>query len=166
MGGASYNRGSSDQDIGTPRDFLYAVEKRFGNIEFDLAATSENVVIQDQERKSRFFGPGSPYCESSLYVNWANMSDYRVLWLNPPFARIAPFAQKCAEQRNRKGWILMLVPGSIGTNWWCESVRDKAMIYALQPRIKFVGAKDAYPKDLALCAYGYGVRGETSWRWK
>jgi hypothetical protein len=41
------------------------------------------------------------------------------------------------------------------------------MVLALQPRIKFIGAKDVYPKDLALCAYGYGgIHGEDVWAWK
>lgn len=37
--GASLNRYKSEQDVRTPRDFLDAIENRFGKIDFDLAAT-------------------------------------------------------------------------------------------------------------------------------
>src|SRR4030065_2360243 len=161
LSGASLNRGKSEQVVETPREFLDAVEKRFGKILFDLAATSENTVTHLYGNGDQFFGPGSTHAENSLDENWRYMPE--VLWINPPFGNIGPWAAKCAEQSNRRGWILLLVPGSIGANWWRDYVRDKAMVYAIQPRLTFVGSTSPYPKDLALCASGYGVRGEANW---
>lgn len=159
MSGAAYNRGKSEQVVGTPRDFIMAVQHRFGRIQWDLAANEENAVVEGIF-KGNFY---SEACDS-LKTPWPE--DKSTHWLNPPFANIEPWAKKCSVTSERCGWTLLLVPASIGTNWWINHVEGKAMVYGLSPRIKFVGAKDPYPKDLALCAYGYGVQGHTSWRWK
>jgi hypothetical protein len=40
--GASLNRHTSKQDLGTPREFIRAVEKRWGPLAWDLAASAAN----------------------------------------------------------------------------------------------------------------------------
>jgi len=52
--------GRSEQTVCTPREFLDAVEKRFGPIRIDLAATAENKVAL------LHLGPGSPIAEDAL----------------------------------------------------------------------------------------------------
>ena len=59
----------------------------------------------------------------------------------------------------------MLVPASIGTNWYRDYIDGQMMVWGI-PRIKFVGATQAYPKDLMLCAAGYGVQGHGFWDWR
>lgn len=44
--GAAMNRGNSFQAYRTPRDFVEAVEGRFGDIDFDLAASPENTLVE------------------------------------------------------------------------------------------------------------------------
>lgn len=155
--GATMARGKSKQDYGTPREFLAAAEKRFGRIAWDLAAHEKNHVCPF------YYGRGSAHGENSLIQDWGSLGG--TLWLNPPYADIAPWAAKCASVRWRQGWTLMLVPASVGTNWFAEHVHDKAFVLGLGPRIQFVGADDPYPKDLALMVFGFGVRGFDTWTW-
>lgn len=163
MSGASYNRSKSEQVVSTPREFIMAVQKKFGRIKLDLAANAENSVTEG-DFEGKFYGPGSVMGENSLVSDWSIKDCVR--WLNPPFAAIALWAQKCSYFSDHRAWTLLLVPASIGTNWWMSHVDGKCMVYGLSPRITFVGSKDPYPKDLALCAYGYGAKGYSSWRWK
>ena len=166
MTGAAYNRGNSEQSVGTPRDFLDAVEKRFGTIGWDLAATYENKVASGDEN---FFGLNHWRLgyRDAIEADWFDLKfRHWVRWLNPPFGNISPWAEKCAECQWLNVWTLFLVPYSAGSNWWRDYVRGKAMVFALQPRLKFIGHTQSYPKDLALCAYGFGVNGEDNWRWK
>jgi phage N-6-adenine-methyltransferase len=161
MRGASFNRGSSTQDYGTTPDFLAAVAYRFGRIDWDLAANDRNAVCP------RYLGPGSHVSDDALAVDWLEVVGPRsVAWLNPPFANIAPWAERCARIRDRGSWTLLLVPASVGTNWWAEHVHGKGFAFWLSPRLKFVGCADPYPKDLALVAFGFGVTGSSPWRWK
>lgn len=154
----------SEQAVGTPRAFLQAVEERFGVIDWDLAATASNAVT------GKYLGPGASRGEDSLAVDWAMLPgavDGR-LWINPPFGKIAKFAAKCAEQAPAiDGEILMLVPASVGTNWFAGHVHGNALVLALRPRLTFVGHKDPYPKDLMLVVFGrWVVPAFDLWRWK
>jgi len=153
----------SEQAVGTPRAFLDAVEERFGIIDWDLAATAANAVT------GKYLGPGASRGEDSLAVDWAMLPHQSPgrFWLNPPFGKIAPFAKKCAEQAPAiDGSILMLVPASVGTNWFAEHVHRKALVLALRPRLTFVGSEDPFPKDLMLCVWGrWVVPAFETWRW-
>jgi phage N-6-adenine-methyltransferase len=153
----------SEQTVCTPREFLSAVEERFGVIDWDLAASADNAVT------GKYLGPGAPRGADSLAVDWAMLPTppYQCLWLNPPFGNIAKFAAKCAEQAPAiAGSILMLVPASVGTNWFAQHVHRKALVLALRPRLTFVGHEDPYPKDLMLAIYGrWVVPAFDTWRW-
>lgn len=155
--GPSMNKGKSKQDYGTPTEFLEAVQDRFGKLHFDLAATAANAVTRS------FFDPD----RDSLKSDWSLCAG--TLWLNPPFADIAPWARKCAATAREGDFgprILMLTPASVGSNWFAEHVHRKAMVLALSPRLTFVGTTDPYPKDLMLSCFGFGVQGFDVWRWK
>jgi hypothetical protein len=164
--GACLNRGRSKQDYGTPIEFIEAAEKRFGPIAWDLAATSANKKSwRDGTGREDYFGPDHPRPEyrDALATDWDIAG---TLWLNPPFADIAPWAAKCAQYRHRADWILLLTPASIGTDWFAEHVNGKAMVLGLSPRMTFEGTTDPYPKDLMLSVFGFSVRGFDVWRWK
>ncbi len=153
--GPSMNKGKSKQDYGTPRDFLDAVEKRFGSIHFDLAASASNAKAQDYFTEA----------DDALSKNWAQCPG-SLLWLNPPFADIAPWAAKCALHASASVRILLLTPASVGSNWFAEHVHGKAIVLGLNPRLTFEGTSDPYPKDLMLSCFGFGVNGFDVWRWK
>lgn len=152
--GPSIKRGKSEQEVGTPRVFLDAVEERFGRICVDLAASESNAVC------ASFFDEE----QNSLVQDWSELEG--TCWLNPPFANIAPWAEKLSSVRDRLGWTLMLVPASVGSNWYREHIQDKCFELYLNGRITFVGSEQGYPKDLALFCAGFGVRGSDTWRWR
>lgn len=146
--------GKSRQDYGTPPAFLEAIVRRFGVIRTDLAASAENAVAPDYFDEQR----------DSLQQDWALLRG--VTFCNPPFADLEPWARKCAETRNRRGWTLLLTPASVGSTWFSEHVEGKAIVLALSPRLSFVGETASYPKDLILSCFGFGVDGFKTWRWK
>jgi phage N-6-adenine-methyltransferase len=147
------DRTKTRQDYAAPRAFTEACERRFGPLTWDLAASEINA------KAPRFLSEE----QDSLKQDWLSLPGN--LWLNPPFANIAPWAAKCAAARDRAGWLLMLTPASIGTNWFEEHVLGKAYVLGV-PRLTFVGEKDPYPKDLMLTLWGYGVSGFGAWDWK
>jgi hypothetical protein len=153
--GASFHRGKSRQDFPTPQDFRDAVVGRFGFPQFDLAADALNC----------FSVTGSHFNEAqnSLSRNWSTLP-HDLVWLNPPFSDIAPWAKKCAENRGDLV-ILFLTPAAIGSNWFQDFVWPNAKVFALNPRMSFDG-KNPYPKDCVLSAFGLGEREFLPWRWK
>jgi phage N-6-adenine-methyltransferase len=157
--GPSMNKGKSKQDYGTPRAFIEAVQKRFGELAWDLAAVRANSVCG-----GCYYGPDAdePDSRDSLTADWRAVDG--TLWLNPPFADIAPWAAKCASVRDRRDWTLLLVPASVGSNWYAGHVHGKAIVLPLSPRLAFNG--EPFPKDLILAAYGFSVSGFEPWRWK
>lgn len=153
--GASNNRHRSKQDYATPLEFIEAFEKRFGPICFDLAAHAGNA------QHAEYFTEEQDALAQDWFHVWARVRGW--LWLNPPFNNIAPWARKCAEAQAP---IALLVPASVGSNWWREHVDGKAQVFFLSPRLSFDG-KNPFPKDCALCLYHYCVApGYECWRWK
>lgn len=152
--------GQSEQTVGTPPEFIDAVERRFGPITFDLAATKTNRV-----RQVPWYGPGSPDGENALVKPW-NQLPSGLLWLNPPFEDIAPWARKCRMMGEHGARIAFLVPLSSG-NWARDHVHGHGQVEALNPRLRFIGHKSLYPKDLMLVLHGPGFTvGFNVWRWK
>lgn len=139
---------ASKQDYATPREFMAAVEARFGPIAFDLAAHADNAKAR------RWFGPGGD-AEDALAEPWHDLITFGdgLLWLNPPFADIAPWAAKCAREANAGANILLLVPAAVGSNWFRDHVFNRAAVYLLNGRLSFDG-KAPYPKDCLLAHYG------------
>lgn len=154
----------NNQHWGTPRPFLNAVEKRFGPIGLDLAAKADNCVVP------AYFGAGSPFeiedtlAPTTAWDDWVDPTALR--WLNPEFADIAPYAEKCARYRGVTT-IAMLTHDAIDTEWFEQHVWGKALVLLLRPRMKFVGALDGFPKPLILSVFGPRVApGVDLWRWK
>jgi phage N-6-adenine-methyltransferase len=157
--------GRSFQSYCTPPEFIAAVKRRFGIREFayDLAASRENTQAK------HFF------CEEedSLKQDWRRIIPGD-LWLNPPYAHIAPWAEKCAASAwfdTRRGpgaagnrRIFFLVPAGVGANWFAMHVHKKAQVEFLNGRLSFDG-KNPYPKDCILAVFG-GQPGYGCWRWK
>lgn len=150
--------GKSVQSVCTPPEFIQAVCKHLyiPHFELDIAADADNSVApwfyteqDDALTRTWLSGPGT----------WA--------WCNPPYADIAPWVSKACEESNGGARIAMLLPASVGSNWWDSYVHDVAYVTFLAPRLTFVGHKDPYPKDLALLLYApYLAGGYTTWRWK
>lgn len=147
--------GKSRQDYETPPDFMEAFVRRFGPVDVDLAASAANA-------KAGLFIPEE---HDSLKCNWDGYVGN--LWLNPPFKKIAPWAKKCCQTLiSHDRAIYLLVPASVGADWFHYWVEPFAYTIPLSPRLTFVGCKDPYPKDVMLCVYSNGLTGFKSWRWK
>ena len=152
--------GNSKQDYQTPPEFIRAVLDRLHSESFvwDLAADADNTVVP-----RCFFSER----EDALAQSWANVSTSRWMWLNPPFSIIAPWVEKAWMESQLGGaHIAMLVPASVGSNWWRDWVHDKAHVLLLNGRLTFVGHEDPYPKDCALLLYTPFINGGyESWTW-
>jgi len=159
--GPTMKRGRSRQDYETPDDLLRAVAARFGPLEVDLAASASNA------KAPIFVTPE----EDSLAVDWSGRFRDRICWLNPPFANIAPWAEKCAQHGPAmgKGLILLLTPASIGAEWFVTHVWPHATsVYSLVGRLTFVGSDGPYPKDCIISAFMRMAGGRVlrPWRWR
>lgn len=147
--------GRSRQTYGTPRPFLEAVAKRFGEWpSWDLAADESNHVCD------LWIGEK----QDSLTVDWHTLGG--LLWLNPPFADIDPWAKKCAAEAAKGARILLLTPAAVGAEWYRQHVAPNAYTLALNPRLTFVGERAPYPKDCMLSVFFAGLRGFDVWRWR
>lgn len=156
MTGAAFNRGASRQDWETPPELIAAVEARFGRLQCDLACSSDNM----KALSGFVFDRGQDSLADSS--EWPL---HQLCWLNPPYSAIKPWASKCAESGSK---VLLLVPASVGSNWFRDYVYDTAHVLFLNGRVQFVGAEQNYPKDLMLCCYNlfpepYGVE---VWDWR
>lgn len=150
--------GRSKQDYGTPLEFIAAVEERLQDVfVFDLAASRDNNIVYAYFTEK----------DDALAQDWHKASLWRGwLWLNPPYANIAPWVKKCWEESQKGAYIACLVPASVGANWWKDWVQHKAYVNYLNGRITFVGETTPYPKDCALLLYTpWGMSGGEVWTW-
>lgn len=154
--GPTIKRGRSAQDISTPWEFIHAVERRFGKLICDLAATADNAKCE------QFITPE----QDTFSVNWWELSS-GPLWLNPEFDPIQPFLRKCAYERRLGAEVLVLSPASVGSNWFWDYIQPNATVYCLHPRLQFEGQDNVYPKDLILSHFTHTVTRELKrWNWK
>lgn len=145
------NTALSKQDYLTPDEFLHAVEGRFGKLRFDLAANDGQEV---------FSLPHFTQAQDALRQRWPLN---KLCWLNPPFKVLEPWIEKCAEFGQRGGRVIVLLPASIGTEWFRNSYRE-TLVVGIGPRLTFKGCPTTYPKDLMLMIWGLEC-GFESWRW-
>ena len=151
------NRGRSKQDVGTDPKFIEAVKRRFGPIAFDLAASDENAKAPNYYRKE----------DNSLIQLWHEIKAVNgVLWLNCEYDQIEPWVMKCASESSLICKpILLLVPASVGANWFKHWVVPSAHVIFLNGRLTFEGHTQPYPKDLCLAVYFAGITGFSTWTW-
>jgi phage N-6-adenine-methyltransferase len=158
--------GRSRQDYRTPDDFTAAVKRRLGIAGFvhDFAAHAENTQART------WFGPGSDsYTDALVAPSWSRYCRHGWGWLNPEFSNIEPWAKRCAATAAEGGHIALLVPASIGADWFRDHVDGRALVLALNGRLAFIDGKprDLYPKDCLLALYSPLVApGFEVWSWR
>lgn len=184
----------SVQVVKTPDDFMAVVKHRWP-LKWDLAASHGNnqcenyltveSAVRKRQRSLRTLKKGA--CS----VKWHLLSK-GYLWLNPPFCNaepacepdcdkdrckkrgehnliaqpgIAKWMEKCRDESQMGAKIITLTLASIGANWYKDYVEGNANVWILRDRLKFVGHKDVYPKDLMLCEWVKGMNsfGHFSW---
>lgn len=143
----------SEQTVRTPPAFIRWVQETFGRIYCDMAALDTNACAGD------YYGPDHERLNrrDSLEAKWPKPRRGEWLYCNPPFKLAGQFAAKAVEEGQP---TLLLVPASVGANWWRDYVHSHAAVYIVG-RLWFVGHKDPFPKDLALVVY----KGPHSPRW-
>jgi phage N-6-adenine-methyltransferase len=149
-------RGRSKQDYRTPPEFLRAVKRRLQIEDFtiDLAASHDNRVTE------WFYSEG----DDALTQSWNPTDGWA--WCNPPFGRLALWVEKAYTESQMGANIAMLVPASVGANWWHAWVHRSAYVEFLNGRLTFVGQAAPYPKDCALLLYSpWGPIDYDVWRW-
>lgn len=156
--------GKSSGVFTTPKPFIEAVKRRLWIDAFthDLAADATNtqaVSYYDEAQDAL----------SKTAHQWACWSKGGWAWLNPPFKRIRPWAERCAEMKREQGNVALLVPASVGSDWFAEYVDGQALVLMLQGRLAFMPDKPTwgYPKDCILCLYSEDVApGYAVWDWR
>ena len=146
--------GTSRQDYETPDEVLRAVKRRLsiGDFKVDLAATEQNAIC-------------GLWFDDSFKESWHTFGGW--CWCNPPFGTITPWVQKAWEESLLGAKVAVLIPASVGSNWWRDWVHEKAHVLFMNGRVKFVGATDMYPKDTALLLYQKSTRGGYEiWDWR
>lgn len=158
-------RGTSKQDYSTPDVFIAAVKAKLGieAFSFDLAADKTNTKAVE------FFGEG--HNALNPIWDWGRAIGSGWGWLNPPFAKIEPWAQRCAATvRASDAKIAFLVPAAVGANWFLRHVwrREHAGVLFLNGRLAFMPDKPKwlYPKDCMLVLYGSDFHGCDVWTWR
>lgn len=155
--------GNSRQDYSTPANFIRAVKSRLriSEFDFDFAADETNY------KATSWWGSEE---NSLIQPDWHHRLDGGGWgWLNPPFANIEPWAAKCAEASIMGGArIALLVPASVGSNWFRDYVNSAAKVLFLNGRLAFIPdrPKSLYPKDCILALYGPELRGCEVWDWR
>jgi phage N-6-adenine-methyltransferase len=158
--------GRSYQDYQTPKEFLEAVKKRLHIAEFimDLAASPENAIAETYYTEE----------DDALIQPWALWGS-EWCFCNPPYADIEPWVAKAVNEAEKGAHVAMLVPASVGSNWWKMWVEPYAYQSFLNGRLCFIpnwkeqGFKQPplYPKDCALLLYtSWGFLGHECWSWK
>lgn len=169
--GPSVNRHRSEQSVATPWEFIRAVERKFGPLAIDLAATDRN------HKARKWITPE----QDTFKQNWAELLAGALGWLNPEFDPMRVSVEKCALEQKRGASLLALGPAAVGTNWFWDFVQPFATVYCLTPRIVFDDCyctnpkskkfgqliTDPYPKDLMLSHYNPNPCHELQrWKWK
>lgn len=152
--------GRSIQQVGTPVEFLIAARRKIGieHFTWDLAAT-------------KGVNECSPFGSYTKEDDALSLAPERWLfpgfcWLNPEFEAIGPWIERTYLVSLLGGSIAVLIPASIGSNWWNDWVHGKARVLILNGRITFVGHAINYPKDCCLLLYGPDqIPGYEPWSW-
>jgi len=101
-------------------------------------------------------------------VDWAALPGID-LWCNPPFNHLDDWTAKAANYAispRQNARLFMLLPASVGSEWYYRNVNGTAHVILLRPRVTFLGCDQPYPKDLVLAIYESARGGVSTWRWK
>lgn len=158
--GASLNRFESKQDLGTPWPFIRAVEKRWGPLAWDLAASAKNT------KAPRYLGKRI----DSLKQDWTAILRGENGWLNPEFDPVQPWIDKVVYEAQKGAKLLLLTRGSVDSNWFWQ-MEPFGNVYPIKPRLIFLNQRHketgkllkdpkVYPGALILTVFNL------EWDWK
>lgn len=145
--------GKSEQDVTTPWRLIDAVEKRFGSLHYDLAASVANCRVRPPH-----YGVEDHYGieENSLEQDWVKLSGNLSTGLASVWSR-----RELQVARFFSSFLRRLGPLGMATYVWC-----RCRTILLPGRVRFEGHVNDYPKDLMLCVYECGATGVELWDWR
>ncbi len=147
--------GRSKQDYGTPQELIDAIERRWGKLTFDLAASDANAKCEQY------------FTVEEDYLTQPALPNRELCWLNPPFDKLAKWVKKTSLDTCEGQRTIELVPAAVGSNWFADHVWMRAQVIALRPRIVFEGMAQGFPKDCMLLVWGLSEpQGFELWKWK
>lgn len=159
--------GKSKQDYETPKDLLDAIKARLRitEFEFDFACSKAN-------KKARRGWTERDDSLSKYSLQWVMACEGGWGWLNPPFGKIAPWAQACRRAMRRGAKIAFLVPASVGSNWYRDHIHQQPGVTVLflngRPCFDPTRPKWGFPKDCMLVLFDMTHRTFSIdvWTWK
>jgi hypothetical protein len=92
-------------------------------------------------------------------------------WLNPPFSNIGAWSLRCREAMLCGARIAFLVPASVGSNWYRDSINGHmgVRVLFLNGRPSFDGVAP-FPKDCMLVLFNGAQRNRIFstevWQWR
>jgi hypothetical protein len=146
-------RGVSKEDADKLLALQQAKEARVANaIESPRA---DEICMKNSDKEAYGF--------DAFNQDWAKLSTHSewreerlgpgLLWLNPPFSEISPWAERCTSEARRGAYIALLTPAAVGANWFVRHMAPEADVYLLNGRPSFIPGQ-AYNKDCMLALYG------------
>lgn len=160
--------GRSKQNYQTPKNLFTAILKHLGISEFkhDFAADRFNT-------KAKTFWTKKDDSLAQKASVWVLLTRGGWGWLNPPFAKIGKWAKKCLAVHKRGGKVALLVPASVGSNWYRDYIHQQpgVTVLFLNGRPSFDGIA-GYPKDCMLVLFDGDSRHDHRtftidvWTWK
>jgi len=117
---------SSKSDLwGTPPEVFRLLNDVY-DFQLDAASTHENRLCHNHFTDN----------EDGLQRDW---SEYRRVWLNPPYGRtIGKWMQKAYEESRKGCLVVCLVPARVDTRWWHEWVLHKTRVTFFKGRLRFI----------------------------
>lgn len=76
--------------------------------------------------------------DNGLATPWDDFAKYPLVWCNPPYSDVMPWAKMAMECAAVGGTVVMLVKLDPSTKWWAE-LMPRADWYAFQKRMQFEG---------------------------
>lgn len=129
------------EDWGTPAPLFEALHEEF-RFTVDAAASPENALLPRYSTDKT----------NGLAHEWSGLSVY----VNPPFNQpaLAEWSQKAwIETRHPNTTAVLLVPVKSDQRWW-GTWAIRSQVRFLRGRVKFVGAKSAFPVPCAVLVFG------------
>lgn len=75
---------------------------------------------------------------------------------NPPYSKIATWAEKFTQESERASLIVALVPARVDTRWWQDHVAKADLVRFIRGRLRFGDSKNSAPFPSAL-AFWFGL---------
>jgi phage N-6-adenine-methyltransferase len=148
--------GNSDtrrEDWSTPIE-LFATLSRSHDFVIDLCASRENALCDFwvTEAVDLF----SPLGEEVVFNASRSFDvDHPYAWINPPYqgsGKTGLFIVRAADICREHGLgLVALIPASVGSAWWRESVDPFFDFVLFTPRLRFGGAPSSAQFDSAIC---------------